>query len=127
MGTPETIQVFEDFLSDLPIVLNIFKASVCNSSFMLPTSTILAVAWLSVYHLTCDERKIGRQDRSENSIALNSRHVELLLLSSCDHILWQTCSPSLIYITAPQATLLASEKVNYFPRFVENKAVFRIA
>lgn len=89
-GNPIDIQINTVFIAYFKYLLD-----KCVQLDFQPTNLnyLCPVSWLSVYHLTCAVRRIGRQDRSDNVIALNSRHVELQPLSSCVHILWQTCSP----------------------------------
>ena len=83
-------------------------ASICKSNFMLPTSTIVAAAWLSVNHLTCVDFNRSVKDLNENSIADSFLQVELFSLSQSAHILWQIVS-SLSVMTDPQPVTLASE------------------
>ena len=96
----------------------ISSAIECNSALGLPISTIRTAPWLSECHLTDLPWTESLNDVKAKCTALSSLHVELFLASHGLHIRWHTSSVPTR--NAPQATLLASEKLSKKRRLVRH-------
>ena len=93
-------------------ISKMFSAMWCRSLILLPFSTIIEAAWLSVFQKTVFENRKCENDFRQNSMAVSSLHVELLSFSRSLQFLWAMLVSESLRINPPQATLEASENEN---------------